>query len=355
MPRDPVATAERNAAGKAAEVVRRGAAARNDLVLAVDTIVVVDDEILGKAADEPQARAFLRLLAGRTHDVVSGLCLRRAGEERLGHCVTAVTFRTLADSDVERYVATGEWRERAGAYAIQGFGSSLVAGVRGDYFNVVGLPVALLADALASLRAAVVRVARGAPVKVAGAFTGDRRGGPVPATCRILVTSRPRPKGVDHRLPGLHDGLRRPRHGRRSRYRQHPRLRPRPRHRALRAVGGRHRPSHRRGARRRRRGQAHARPHAGQHQCRAAAQRRRHRRLRRHRADAASLHPQGLPEPLGAPARGHLRALRASPASRSAPSKRPPTRPAPAGPPSSKSRWRPPSAPACRSPSPPAA
>jgi septum formation protein len=150
VPRDPVATAERNAAGKAAEVVRRGAAARNDLVLAVDTVVVVDDEILGKAADEPQARAFLRLLAGRSHDVVSGLCLRRAGDEHLGHCVTAVTFRPLADTDVERYVATGEWRERAGAYAIQGFGSSLVAGVHGDYFNVVGLPVALLADALAA-------------------------------------------------------------------------------------------------------------------------------------------------------------------------------------------------------------
>jgi septum formation protein len=150
VPRDPVATAERNAAGKAGEVVRRGAAARNDLVLAVDTIVVVDDEILGKAADEVEALAYLRLLAGRTHDVVSGLCLRRAAEEHVGHCVTAVTFRSLADADMERYVATGEWRERAGAYAIQGFGSSLVAAVHGDYFNVVGLPVALLADALAA-------------------------------------------------------------------------------------------------------------------------------------------------------------------------------------------------------------
>ncbi len=148
VPRDPVATAELNAAGKAAEVVRRGAAARNDLVLGVDTIVVVEEEILGKAGDEAQATGYLRTLSGRSHDVVSGLCLRLGAEERVGHCVTAVTFRALRSSDIERYVATGEWRERAGAYAIQGFGSSLIAGVHGDYFNVVGLPVALLAESL---------------------------------------------------------------------------------------------------------------------------------------------------------------------------------------------------------------
>lgn len=148
VPHDPVATAERNAAGKAAEVVRRGAAARNDLVLAVDTIVVVDEAILGKAADEDEARACVRLLAGRSHDVVSGLCLRRGDRERVGHCVTTVTFRPLTDVTIDRYLATGEWRERAGAYAIQGFGSALVTAVHGDYFNVVGLPVGLLVDAL---------------------------------------------------------------------------------------------------------------------------------------------------------------------------------------------------------------
>jgi septum formation protein len=148
VPNDPVATAEGNAAGKAAEVVRRGAAARNDLVLAVDTIVVVEEEILGKAADANEARAYVQLLAGRSHDVVSGLCLRRGERERVGHCVTTVTFRPLRDAVIDAYVATGEWRERAGAYAIQGYGSALVSTVHGDYFNVVGLPVALLAGTL---------------------------------------------------------------------------------------------------------------------------------------------------------------------------------------------------------------
>ncbi len=147
---DPVATAERNAAGKAAEVVRRGAAARNDLVLGVDTIVVLDGAILGKAADEEQASRFLSTLSGRTHDVVSGLCLRQGEREVVDHCVTAVTFRHLGPADVERYIRSGEWRERAGAYAVQGLGSWLVAGVCGDYFNVVGLPVGVLADALAA-------------------------------------------------------------------------------------------------------------------------------------------------------------------------------------------------------------
>lgn len=147
---DPVVTAERNAAGKASEVVRRGAAARNDLVLGVDTIVVLDDDILGKAADETGARRFLERLAGRTHDVVSGLCLRRADREVVTHSVTAVTFRPLTAVDIDRYVVSGEWRDRAGAYAIQGLGSWLVTAVAGDYFNVVGLPVAALGEALAA-------------------------------------------------------------------------------------------------------------------------------------------------------------------------------------------------------------
>ena len=103
------------------------------------------------------------------------------------------------------------------------------------------------------------------------------------------------------------DRLRRPRHGRRPRHRQHARLRARPRHRALRAVGRRDRPAHRRGARRRRRGEAHARPHAGHDHGDPAAEGRRHRRLRRDRADAPPLHPEGAPEPLRAPARRRLR------------------------------------------------
>jgi len=130
-------------------VVRRGAAARSDLVLGVDTIVVLGERILGKAGDETEARDYLEALAGRSHDVVSGLCLRRADDVWLDHSVTRVTFRPQSADDIGRYLATGEWRERAGAYAIQGFGSGLVSCVRGDYFNVVGLPVGLLVEGLA--------------------------------------------------------------------------------------------------------------------------------------------------------------------------------------------------------------
>ena len=144
MPGDPVATVEANARGKALHVAARTAPERDEVVLGVDTIVVLDDEILGKAADEAQARDYLLRLAGRTHEVVSGLCLVDHGRVACGHAVTAVTFRPLTPDSLDRYLASGEWRERAGAYAIQGLGSSLIRGVRGDYFNVVGLPVALL-------------------------------------------------------------------------------------------------------------------------------------------------------------------------------------------------------------------
>ncbi|HJW75816.1 MAG TPA: Maf family protein, partial [Thermoleophilia bacterium] len=114
-------------------------------------VVVIDGETLGKAADEEQAAAYLRRLSGRTHEVYSGLCLRRGAVECCRHEVTAVGFREIGAGALARYLATGEWRERAGAYAIQGLGSSFVAAVWGDYFNVVGLPVRLLIDELASV------------------------------------------------------------------------------------------------------------------------------------------------------------------------------------------------------------
>jgi septum formation protein len=117
-------------------------------VLAVDTIVVIDGDILGKAAGEEEALAFLRRLNGRSHDVVSGLCLRLGERRQVTHAVTSVTFCHAGEDELKRYVACGEWRERAGAYAVQGLGSALVASVHGDYFNVVGLPVAVFALAL---------------------------------------------------------------------------------------------------------------------------------------------------------------------------------------------------------------
>ena len=145
---DPVATVERNARGKAVEVAARASLRPGEAVIGVDTVVVLDGEVLGKAAGEAQARDYLTRLAGRTHEVVSGLCLLLDGRESVAHAVSAVTFRPLRTEVIERYLVSGEWRDRAGAYAIQGIGSVLVQGVRGDYFNVVGLPVPLLADRL---------------------------------------------------------------------------------------------------------------------------------------------------------------------------------------------------------------
>jgi septum formation protein len=118
-------------------------------VLGVDTEVVLDDgAVLGQPPDATAAAAMVTALAGRTHRVVSGLTVRHDGAEHTGHAVTAVTFRALEPAEVEAYVARGEWRGRAGGYAIQESGGALVARVDGCYLNVVGLPVALLVDAL---------------------------------------------------------------------------------------------------------------------------------------------------------------------------------------------------------------
>lgn len=118
-------------------------------VLGVDTAVTLAGRLFGKPGDEAQAREMLTELAGRTHEVVSGLCLLGPGFELVDHEVTRVEFRPLAPAEVDAYVATGEWRDRAGAYAIQGRGASLVTRIEGDYPNVVGLPAALLVRALA--------------------------------------------------------------------------------------------------------------------------------------------------------------------------------------------------------------
>jgi septum formation protein len=148
---EPVRTVERNARGKAEEVLARVRPRAVELVLGVDTVVVIDGRVLGKAADEDEAAAYLHLLAGRRHEVYSGLHLCSSdGRAVTSHAVTGVTFRPLEPSGIAAYLACGEWRGRAGAYAIQGVGSGLVAAVEGDYFNVVGLPVAALFDALAA-------------------------------------------------------------------------------------------------------------------------------------------------------------------------------------------------------------
>jgi nucleoside triphosphate pyrophosphatase len=119
-------------------------------VLGVDTIVVCDGCVLGKPTDTGEAERTLETLAGKTHEVVSGLCLRTPAWEELHREVTRVTFRQLTPRDLAMYLASREWENRAGAYAIQGLGANLVERIEGDYLNVVGLPAALLVRLLAA-------------------------------------------------------------------------------------------------------------------------------------------------------------------------------------------------------------
>jgi septum formation protein len=138
---DPV----EHAAGKA-----RSVGSGDRPVLGVDTIVVCDGLVLGKPGDIGEAEQMLETLAGRTHEVVSGLCLRTPAWEELHSETTRVTFRALTPRDIARYLATDEWQNRAGGYAIQGVGAALVERIEGDYLNVVGLPAALLIRLLAA-------------------------------------------------------------------------------------------------------------------------------------------------------------------------------------------------------------
>jgi septum formation protein len=119
-------------------------------VLGVDTEVLLDGELLGKPENATEAEAMLERISGRTHEVVSGICLRTPAWEELGTATTAVTIRELDARELAHYVSAGEWQGRAGAYAIQGLGASLVERIEGDYLNVVGLPGALLVRMLAT-------------------------------------------------------------------------------------------------------------------------------------------------------------------------------------------------------------
>jgi septum formation protein len=143
---DPSETVRENARGKARSVAR---VAAERPVLGVDTEVVVGGRVFGKPSNASEAEAMLEALAGRTHEVVSGLCLLTPGWEEVEHEVTRVSFRELDARDLAAYIGTGEWEGRAGAYAVQGRGAALVERIEGDYLNVVGLPAALLVRLLA--------------------------------------------------------------------------------------------------------------------------------------------------------------------------------------------------------------
>jgi septum formation protein len=143
---DPLQVVRTHAHGKAWSVAD---IAEDRPVIGVDTAVVLEGRIFGKPANASDAEQMLEELSGKTHVVVSGLCLLTPGWEELEHETTQVAFRELTPRELGTYVATGEWEGRAGAYAIQGRGASLVRFIEGDYLNVVGLPAALLVRLLA--------------------------------------------------------------------------------------------------------------------------------------------------------------------------------------------------------------
>ena len=115
-----------------------------DFVLGADTIVVVDSEILGKPRNNADAARMLRLLSGRTHQVITGVCLLGRGFEDVRSETTIVTVNRLGDDEIQSYVSSSEPMDKAGAYAIQGRASRWISRIEGDYFNVVGLPVSLV-------------------------------------------------------------------------------------------------------------------------------------------------------------------------------------------------------------------
>jgi septum formation protein len=140
---DPHDLVVRLASAKAATSLARGDAEDGtDVVLAADTEVVLDGQVLGKPRDRDDAARILRRLAGRTHEVVTGVAVRRGGTARATRVTTEVRFRSLSDPEIAWYVATGEPDGKAGAYGLQGAGAALVERIDGSDTNVIGLPLA---------------------------------------------------------------------------------------------------------------------------------------------------------------------------------------------------------------------
>jgi septum formation protein len=150
---DPIRFVTRLAREKAEAIATTHAVSPDTLVLGADTIVLVDEEILGKPEDAADAARMLRLLSGQTHQVITGLCLARGRERQRAAEVTFVRFVTLSDQEIEEYVATGEPLDKAGAYAIQGRAGRWVPRIHGCYFNVVGLPLALVSSMIEAMQA----------------------------------------------------------------------------------------------------------------------------------------------------------------------------------------------------------
>jgi septum formation protein len=148
---DPIRFVTRLAREKAEAVITTHAVPADTMILGADTIVLVDEEVLGKPQDPADAARMLRLLSGRTHQVITGVCLAKGRERQRAAEVTFVRFSTLSDEEIEAYVATGEPLDKAGAYAIQGRAGRWVPRIHGCYFNVVGLPLALVSSMIEAM------------------------------------------------------------------------------------------------------------------------------------------------------------------------------------------------------------
>jgi septum formation protein len=151
---DPIAYVTRLARQKAEAVYTQLASTESGLeVLGADTTVTLDNHLLGKPEDAEDAARMLRLLSGRTHRVITGVALVTSSRTEVSAEVTAVQFLTLSEAEIQHYIATGEPMDKAGAYAIQGYAARWIPRIHGCYFNVVGLPIALVSSLLQSLPA----------------------------------------------------------------------------------------------------------------------------------------------------------------------------------------------------------
>lgn len=147
--RDPHELVATLAARKGRAVLERlGKDVDDALIIASDTLVYADGEFLGKPRDRADAERMIRMLSGKSHDVVSGIYLYYGGREATAATATRVTFDKMTEDEIASYLATDEPYDKAGAYAIQGKASAYISGIEGDYFNVVGLPVNLLKKTL---------------------------------------------------------------------------------------------------------------------------------------------------------------------------------------------------------------
>lgn len=139
----------------------RAQAGPDALIIAADTVVSLEGEVLGKPSDETDAFRMLSALSGNRHQVYTGLTVLLGDRERTSHEMTSVTFRELEPQEIMDYISTGEPMDKAGAYGIQGLGAVLVSGIEGDYFNVMGLPVYRLGRTLAAFGVDTLALAAG--------------------------------------------------------------------------------------------------------------------------------------------------------------------------------------------------